>query len=71
MMNTFIIDRFEGDFAVCEANEEMVNIPKALLPNNAKEGDVITEQNGKYTVDADKTENRRKNIQKLIDDLWG
>ena len=38
---TFIIDRFEGDFAVVEANEKTYNIAKALLPDDAKEGSVI------------------------------
>ena len=34
-----IIDRFEGDFAVVELpNGQMIDCPKVLLPDNAKEG---------------------------------
>jgi len=36
-----IIDRFEGDFAVVETDEGMVNIPVADLPDGAKEGDEL------------------------------
>ena len=33
-----IIDRFEGDFAVVELpNGKMIDCPKALLPDDAKE----------------------------------
>lgn len=37
-----IIDRFEGEYAVCEMpNSKMVNIPKIIL-ENAKEGSCVT-----------------------------
>ena len=37
-----IIDRFEGDFAVVELpNGQMIDCPKALLPDNAKEGSIL------------------------------
>ncbi len=35
-----VIDRFEGELAVVELNEEMFNIPRALLAD-AREGDII------------------------------
>lgn len=36
-----IIDRFEGDFAVCEVDEgKFINIPRELV-GAAKEGDAI------------------------------
>jgi hypothetical protein len=36
------IDRFEGDFAVCEkADRTMINNEKNKLPANAKEGDTL------------------------------
>ena len=42
-MQKYIIDRFEGDFAVCENydTEEIIDILKEKLPNDAKEGDII------------------------------
>ena len=48
----FTIDRFEGEFAVCENREtqEMVNIPKEKLPKGAKEGDIIKLEGEEYMV---------------------
>ncbi|MDO4862708.1 MAG: DUF3006 domain-containing protein [Ruminococcus sp.] len=45
------IDRFEGDYAVLETDEGMVNIHRAHLPSSAREGDVVTYSNGGYSVD--------------------
>lgn len=60
-----IIDRFEGNYAVVEIDAgKFVNIPKILLPN-AKEGDVI-----KIEKDKKETKNRKKNIQKLMNDVF-
>jgi len=37
-----IIDRFEGDFAVIELPDgRMVDCPKVMLPQNAKEGSIL------------------------------
>lgn len=36
-----VIDRFEGDFAVVSVNSEFLNIPKSLLPEESKEGEVV------------------------------
>jgi len=37
-----IVDRFEGDFAVCEnENKEMINVCRSELPADVKEGDVL------------------------------
>ena len=60
-----IIDRFEGDYAIVEiAVGEFVNIPKILL-SNAKEGDVI-----EISKDSKETINRKRNIQKLMNDVF-
>ncbi|HHV36150.1 MAG TPA: DUF3006 domain-containing protein [Syntrophomonadaceae bacterium] len=37
----FIIDRFEGNWAVLEFEGETFNIPKSLLPRSARESNVI------------------------------
>lgn len=38
----YIIDRFEGDFAVCEGEDKiMISILKIKLPCNCKEGSKI------------------------------
>lgn len=63
----FTIDRFEGDFAVVELeNREMLDIPKILLPDDSKEGDILL-----IVRDTGETENRKKRIEdkfkKLLD----
>ncbi|GAW92476.1 DUF3006 domain-containing protein [Calderihabitans maritimus] len=61
------IDRFEGDMAVIEYNGKTFDLPRSLLPKEAKEGDVL-----KLSIEVDKeeTEKRRKKIEKLMDDLF-
>ena len=59
----FIIDRFEGDYAVVELeNGEFADMPKVFVPN-AKEGDVVT-----ITVSEDK--DRKKRIEDLANELF-
>jgi hypothetical protein len=60
-----IIDRFEGDFAVVETEDnEYVNLPRVLIPD-AREGDVVN-----ISIDIEETENRKENIKHLMDELW-
>lgn len=67
----YIIDRFEGKFAVCETSElKFVNILKKDLPKNAKEGDVLKFNGKKYILDIDETKNRKTKIDDLTKDLW-
>ena len=65
-----IIDRFENDTAVVENGEEMTDIPRSLLPENAREGDVIIKSGGGYIIDNASTEKRRQEILDLQDSLW-
>lgn len=68
-----IIDRFEGFYAVCEKEDRtMIDIKRITLPSQAKEGDVliINSNSNTITIDISKTEKRRKEIQKLTEDLW-
>lgn len=62
---TFIIDRFEGEFAVVEAQGKVYNIPKALLPEGAKEGDVIATR-----VETQETEIRKAQAENLLNSLF-
>ncbi len=65
-MKTFIIDRFEGSFAVCETeNGDFINIPAVVLPDNSKEGDVIT-----VAKDIKQTESRKDRIGGLMNSLF-
>ncbi len=61
-----IIDRFEGDFAIAELqNKKIVNIPKAIIPPEAVEGDVIS-----IEINREETEERKREIKNLMNDLW-
>jgi len=63
-----IIDRLEADFAVVEYESgKTFNLPRFLLPPEAKEGDIIALT---VTVDSSRTKDRRKNIERLMDDLF-
>ena len=57
-----IIDRFEENIAILEGDGEFIEVEKALLPVNAKEGDVVELQDGRYVVDTEKTAQRRSNV---------
>lgn len=66
-----VIDRFEGDFAVCEKDDKtMVNIEKIKLPFKTKEGDVIVINGNEITLDIMETKKRKLEIEKLTKDLW-
>ena len=64
-----IIDRFEGDYAVVEysgENEtETMEIPRELVPDDAREGAIL-----KLVVDKKSTQKRKKEIDDLADDLF-
>lgn len=63
------IDRFEGDYAVLETEEGMVNIHRAHLPSSAREGDVVTYSNGGYTVDREATDDLRAEVSSRLHKL--
>lgn len=64
-INMLIIDRFEGDFAIIETSNGMVNVPKVDLPANCKEGDVLAVQ-----VDEAETGKRKSKISGMLEDLF-
>ena len=60
-----IIDRFEGDFAVVEVDGQFINMPKALIPLGAKEGDVLT-----IAINSNDTKARKGRVDALMKDVW-
>ena len=62
-----VIDRFEGIWAVIEYGENTFNFPRALLPENAKEGDLITLT---AMIDQKRTMTRKKSVDKLAGRLF-
>lgn len=66
-----IIDRFEGDVAVCEKPDRtMMNIPRARLPCGAREGSVLIIEGDNIRIDATGTARRKKAIEDKMKDLW-
>ncbi len=65
----YIIDRFEEKIAVCEDNDgNMINIYD--YPENAKEGDVLCENNGVLYINDDETKKRKAAAEKLLADIF-
>lgn len=69
---TYSIDRFEGEFAVCENRQtgEMVNIKKSLLPEGVKAGSIIKFENGNYVLDFEKTQEKQTEIKNMVNNLF-
>jgi len=65
-----IIDRFEGDFAMCETEGGFVQFSRADLPANAREGSVLAHVNGKWALDLHAEQQRRAKLLKLQEDLF-
>ena len=62
----YTIDRFEGNYAVCENREtrKMTNIDISKLPNNIQEGDILVYKDNTYIID----ELERKEIEERINE---
>lgn len=62
----FIIDRFEGEFAVVELeNREMINLPICIIPQGTKEGDIL-----KIIIDQEETSSRKRRIEEKLKRLF-
>lgn len=70
--NTFVVDRIENNVAVCENRDtgKMVEIPVEKLPQEIKDGTVITEKNGHYEIDKAKQEEIENRIEEKMNDIW-
>lgn len=68
----FSIDRFEGEFAVCENREtgEIINIEKNALPENIKEGSIIKYENGNFILDHNETTKKQAEIKNMVNNLF-
>lgn len=65
-----IVDRFEGNVAVCETPElGHIEILREKMPSGVREGDVIQEQDGVYAVLAEETEKRREKMREKLKGL--
>ena len=65
-----IIDRITEGIAVIEDGENRFEVPRKLLSENIREGDVVVLQNDIYIKDENGTEERRKKIIEMQNNLW-
>ncbi len=62
----YVIDRFEDEYAIVELeNQQTIRLPRAALPKEAREGDVI-----QVTVNLEETAVRGVSMQARIDKLF-
>lgn len=63
-----IIDRFEGDLAVCEINtEKRITVHRSQLPADAAEGDIIVPApDGTYSIDHEATMARKRSLRSRL-----
>ncbi len=66
-----ILEKFEGDIAVIENGDEMLEVNRELISDDVKEGDVLLKRDDKYFSDKEATINRREQIKNLQNSLWG
>lgn len=60
-----IIDRFEGEFALCETeNDKILNVPIEIF-ENAHEGDVFD-----IVLNSNETEKRKNSAKSRLNDLF-
>ena len=70
-VDTAIVDRFEGKYAVLEYPDlKFVDCKRTLLPKDVREGDVIVKKNDKWSVDKEKTKERKNSINKKYKKLF-
>jgi len=63
MEEVLVVDRLEGNIAICEnrKTKEMKNIPLSELPRRIQEGSILKWQKGKYELDTSKEIEKRVN----------
>ena len=71
MPEKFIVDRIEGDFAVCESEGSgMLNIPLSVLPADIKEGSYIIKDGENFFIDLCGEETARTRIREKMDRIF-
>ncbi|MFC4305693.1 DUF3006 domain-containing protein [Cohnella boryungensis] len=69
-MERGIIDRFEGDIAVVEVDGSTRDYVRSKLPRGAQAGDAIVIENGEIRLDEAAKEKRKRDIDRLMDELF-
>lgn len=72
MEEELVIDRFEGEVAICENRKtgEKKEIRKELLEEGLKEGSVMKKENGKYVQMKERQEEIEDRINQKMKQIW-
>lgn len=67
----YAVDRIEENIVVLEniSSGEIVNEDIKKLPKNIKEGNILTRENDKYTLDLDTEKDRREDFRSRLERL--
>jgi hypothetical protein len=64
---TVIIDRFEGEMAICEKiDRSMISVPRSKLPQEAREGDVVVIEGKTARIDQPATAARKRAAEEKL-----
>ncbi|WP_313257181.1 DUF3006 domain-containing protein [Lacrimispora sp.] len=63
----YTIDRIGEKVVICEnENGDMVKVQASELPEDVREGDILTEAEGTWTLEKEETERRRQKIREKL-----
>lgn len=63
----YTIDRISEMVIICEdENGDMVKVKASALPEGVREGDILTEADGMWTLEREETEGRRQRIREKL-----
>lgn len=66
-----IVDRFEGEYAVIETEDGMIDVHISQLDGDIREGDCVVLKDGRYVADAAETSERRAKMAQRLRNLMG
>jgi len=63
----YTIDRIGETVIICEdENGDMLKVKSSELPEGVREGDILTETEGTWTLEKEETERRRQRIREKL-----
>ncbi|MDR7811953.1 MULTISPECIES: DUF3006 domain-containing protein [Lacrimispora] len=63
----YTIDRIGETVIICEdENGDMLKVKASELPEGVREGDILTETEGTWTLEKEETERRRQRIREKL-----
>ena len=71
MVETYIVDRFEGEYIILENNKgELFDVLKTSVESGVKEGDYLVKTGDYFTIDIEETKKRKEKIHDMMKGMW-